>query len=163
MKNSYLFVGLLLVAGLFFVNRVAAQNSLILKFTDGTDRGIPVSNLNKITFSAGSMVVLKTDAGSDTFVLSDIQKMTFGLFSGIGEITVDKTTLCLYPNPASTYIKLNDVVDERDFNVTIFRIDGVQVLTQKLQSGSDVIHIDQLSKGIYLLKVQNQILKFTKQ
>lgn len=163
MKNSYLFVGLLLTAGLCFVNRAAAQNSLILKLNDGTDKGIPLNGLNKITFSAGSMVVAKADTGSESYLLSDIRKMTFGLFSGIEEITVDKATLCVYPNPASTYIKLNNVAAEREFNVTIFRIDGVQVLTQKLQSDYDVIHIGQLSKGIYLLKVQNQILKFTKQ
>ncbi|HEY6914270.1 MAG TPA: T9SS type A sorting domain-containing protein [Paludibacter sp.] len=163
MKNSYLYVGLLLIACSGLMSGVAAQNSLILKLNNGTGTGIPLSSLNKITFSSGNMIVGKIDAGSDTYLLSDIQKMTFGLFSGVEEITADKTLPVVYPNPASTYIRLNNVADERNLEVKIYRIDGVQVLAQTLQSASDVININQLSQGIYLLKVSNQILKFTKQ
>ncbi|MFT3752670.1 MAG: T9SS type A sorting domain-containing protein [Paludibacter sp.] len=163
MKKSHLYGGLILVACSCFFSRVVAQNSLILKLNNGAGKGILLNSLNKITFSAGNMVVAKTDAGSDAYLLSDIQKMTFGVVSAVDEITADKKALCVYPNPASTYIKLNNVADEQNLEVKIYRIDGVQVLAQTLQPASGLININQLAKGIYLLKVHNQILKFTKQ
>ena len=86
MKKSFLIVGLLLVVCFITINRVSCQNNLIFALNTGTSKGILLTNLNKITFSSGSLIVQKTDSTTERFMLTDIQKMTFGIISGISDV-----------------------------------------------------------------------------
>ena len=163
MKNSYLLAGLLLVVCFISINRVTAQNNLIFALKNGASKGILVANLDKITFASGSLIVKKTDTTTESFMLTDIQKMTFGIFSGINDVVSNQTNLAVYPNPASTTIRLINSPTDGDLNIAIFRIDGVQLINQQLHTATDMIDVSKLARGLYLLKVNNGIIKFTKQ
>ena len=151
----------LLFAGLF--SGISAQNSLIVKQTNGTLKGTALSSLNKITFSAGNMLVRKTDATIDSYLLSDISKITFGLFLGINEISSNSSLLSVYPNPASSFIQVKNLPDAVGYSINIFNLNGSLLMQKYLTSSSETIDLSKLNKGIYLLIVNGSILKFIKQ
>jgi len=162
MTKSYLHIVFILAVCFASTSLSTAQNSLIFRMNDGTGKGIAVSNLNKITFSAGNMVVRKTDASTENFVIANIQKMLFGIYSDVSDIKAEGTTLAVYPCPASNFIQLKNA-PTGELNLTVFSMHGALLITQKLTSSSQQLDIHQLPNGLYLLKVNNALLKFVKQ
>jgi hypothetical protein len=107
------------------------------------------------------MILKKTDASFDSYLISSISKMTFGLYSDVPNVQRNKTALAVFPCPATNRIQLKNAPDG-EINITIFSLDG-QVLLSTKMSGSQTIDINKLSPGLYLLKTGNDILKFVKQ
>lgn len=87
--------------------------------------------------------------------------MVFNVVSGTQSVIGAETTLTVYPNPASDYISIKNSV-EGLMNVRIYSLDGAVLLTAQIFSSSQQINVSSLSKGFYLLKVNNQALKFMK-
>lgn len=143
------------------MNCLKAQNSLILKFTDGSKVGSLLSTLNKITFSSSNMVFNNTDASTNSYLISNIRNITFGVYSAIPDTFVDKTSIVVYPSPAGNFIMLKNAPDEV-LNIMIIRLDGVVLINKKLFSNKLPIDISNLANGLYLLKVNNTTLKFSK-
>ena len=156
-----LLIVLLLFAGLF--SGVSAQNSLIVKQTNGTLKGTALTSLNKITFSSGNMLVGKTDATTDNYLLSDISKITFGIYSGVSEILSESTMLSVYPNPSAAFIQLRNLPESAASCVCIYSLAGSRLIQKHLNSISEMIDISCLNKGMYLLTVNGSTLKFIKQ
>ena len=151
----------LLFAGL--ISGISAQNSLIVKQTNGTLKGTALTSLSKITFSSGNMLVRKTDATTDSYVLSDVSRITFGFFSGINEISSNSAQFSVYPNPATSFIQLKNLPETSAYNISIFSLDGSRLIQKYLTSTSEIIDISILKKGMYLLSVNGSTLKFIKQ
>lgn len=162
MRIIHIHCGWLLAALILLASTASAQNSLILKFNDGTQAGLPVTSLDRMTFSNGNVELKKTDASVSTFLMTDISRMTFGLFSGIDEVVYDNAALAVYPSPARNFIMLKNAPDG-PLHVMIFRQDGAQVKDFKLTDANQQVDISNFPKGLYLLKVNNKTLKFTKQ
>ncbi len=62
--------------------------------------------------------------------------------------------LSVYPNPVSgkLYIKLNQK-PQKELSVTIFNLEGRMLFTQKLSNLENVIDMQNLNAGVYILKV----------
>lgn len=161
MRKIHIHCGWLLAAMILLASPAGAQNSLILKFNDGMQAGLPVSTLDRMTFSNGNVELKKTDASVSSFLMTDISRMTFGLFSGIDEVAYDNDALAVYPSPARNYIMLKNA-PAGELHVLIFRQDGVLMKNIKLDATQQV-DISNFQKGLYLLKVNNKTIKFTKQ
>jgi len=67
----------------------------------------------------------------------------------------------VYPNPVSDVIYIQNA-PETAFSVSIYRINGVLVLTTKVSSGNKSIDVSYLPNGLYLLNVNNRTFKFVK-
>ena len=160
MKKQYL-LSLFMLAFCLSISSLSAQNYLILKLADGTNNGTLLSNLNRITFSSGNMIVKKTDASFDSYLISSINKMTIGIYSDVPNVPENRTSLAVYPCPATDHIQLKNAPDS-ELNIRIFSMDGKVLITTKIV-GSQAININSLSRGLYLMKVDNDILKFVKQ
>jgi len=156
---------LLLAITLFYLigsctSKIQSQN-LILKFNDGTEKSSGLNSLNKITFSGTNMILNYTDGTTGSFSESTIKKMVFNVVSGTQSILGDETTLVVYPNPASDYISLRNT-PEGATTVKVFRLDGALLVSKQITSEDKQIDISTFTKGFYLLKVNNQALKFIK-
>jgi hypothetical protein len=85
-----------------------------------------------------------------------------------GPVFAGSKQIIMYPNPAQNQIKVS-VKDEVSLTATlqIFNPEGKLVQTQKFQNNGQIIDLSNLSKGFYLIKINNggKILtdKFIKQ
>lgn len=70
----------------------------------------------------------------------------------------ERARLAVYPNPAAETL----VVDgcEPDAAVTVFTIGGSVLATRRLDGGA--LHVGGLPQGVYLIKVADTVVKFTK-
>lgn len=82
------------------------------------------------------------------------------LASGTNVIKADSDPITIYPNPAtnSFTIKTQSAINRE---ITISDLSGIQVLSVKAQGNK--IDISGLSKGVYLVRINNQMLKLIKE
>jgi len=159
-KHFLCAISLLCMIGLS-VSNVHSQQNLLLKLKDGSEKRSALSSIRKITFLGTNLILNYKDGASSLYSDASIQKLFFGVSSGVQELIVDKNLLMVYPNPASSFISLKNVPDVV-LNVSIYRLDGTVLLSTQILSDGDQIDVSKLTKGFYLLKVNNTALKFMK-
>jgi hypothetical protein len=138
-----------------------SSGNLQLVLTNGTQQSTPLSSIKKITFSGTTMILNYSDGTQGLFASSEVQKLLFSSATATQTVLDDVKTLSVYPNPASDFIKLNNAPTGTN-TVVIYRLDGAVLLTAQLNESNQQINITTLAKGFYLLKVNNQALKFMK-
>ena len=86
------------------------------------------------------------------------------VISGPAYSKFDKSSVILYPNPTSSIVNINANNNLANQNYTITDTLGKTVLKGKLNEGDTTINVEQLSKGIYYIKVaNNNASKFIKE
>jgi len=146
---------------LLFVSPVYAQTNLIIKFDDGTEKNTVLSQLSKLTFSTGNLVLNYNSVGTDSYAVSSVQKIFFSVTSGIPDVSTSNVSYLIYPNPADQFIRIKNIPDGK-INVQIYRLDGVMIKSSALNSSTDQIDVSTILPGFYFLKINNKVLKFTK-
>lgn len=81
---------------------------------------------------------------------------TSNLFTANSEIK----TIDIYPNPTSAYFSVKGI--QQKTKIEVVDMAGKVVLATSITNGSP-INIERLSKGVYLIKINGQILKLIKQ
>lgn len=137
-----------------------SQNfSLELKKWDGTGKSIALDNLRKITFSGTDVVFSYTAGSPENVPVSEIRKFMFSSYTGLNSTL--SSDIHVFPNPSSDYITLSNLSD-KNTTVELYTLSGMHVMSSVVFAGSDRIDVRRLSKGIYIIKVNNTVLKFTK-
>jgi hypothetical protein len=155
--TSLLFLFVLL--GISVMHLQAQSLSLNIKQTDNTEKSIQLSALKKITFS-GTDMTLNYQAGTiENIGISLIQKIVFGPFTALSNTLVDDTSLAVYPNPSFDFIILKNL-PENSANIAVYSINGTEIMN--LSAPTQKIDVSHLVKGVYLIKVNNQVSKFIK-
>jgi len=162
MKNKWKVIGVVVFVSTITVNSMHAQNSMIVRLHDGSQTGTFISTIDKITFSGDTMVVKNKDQSTSIVLYPDIDHLTFGMYSGVTKVTANLNTMAVYPNPASRYILLLQP-PEGELNIIIYGLDGIELIHKKLINSMQQIDINDLAKGLYILKVNNNTCKFPKQ
>jgi hypothetical protein len=68
----------------------------------------------------------------------------------------------VYPNPASTSISISLIDEVKNATISIFDINGRQVYAKKLDlQGIVTINTKNLSTGIYILKINNNVISYS--
>lgn len=161
MKQKFLLIMLLLFsgAGTFHLH---AQTALTVSLQDGTQQSYSLTDLRKITFSNGNMLLTKTDASENTFAMNTVEKSFFNASSSIEEnISNEAQNVTVYPNPATDIIYVNTGF-EGAAKVQIYSLDGSLVLSTQISASGEAIDVSRLSSGLYIIKVNNQVSKFRK-
>lgn len=96
-----------------------------------------------------------TDAAS-TWEVTDVEVYGTGL-DAVGEL--DAATLDIYPNPATSSLKLNV---ENDATVEIIDMTGRVVMRVNATAGENTVNVSELSDGVYFAKMGASIVKFAK-
>jgi surface protein len=82
--------------------------------------------------------------------------------TGLSTEDFNSSSLKLYPNPVLSFLNLDNNLTNQPYNV--FDSLGRVILNGKLNEGNNSINVEQLSKGIYYLKVSdNSASKFIKE
>jgi hypothetical protein len=158
MQKTFTLLIFLLLAGL---TGVQAQN-LILTTKDGVITR-PITTLKRFTFSNNSLLVNYLSGPVETYSLDNVSKLTFkSVVTGVDNLSLTGAgVMKVYPNPVSNVVYIQNA-PETDFTVSIYRMNGVLVLTTKLSSGTKSIDVSYLSSGLYLLNVNSRTFKFVK-
>jgi hypothetical protein len=68
----------------------------------------------------------------------------------------------IYPNPATTSINISLTNEVKNANTIIYDINGRQVYAQKSDlEGTVTINTENLSRGIYILKINNEVINYS--
>jgi len=142
------------------LEHMQSQNlSLNIKNSDNSEKSIQLSLLKKITFS-GTNLVLNYQSGSfENTHISLIQNLTFSSFTEVRNVIEDTNSIAVYPNPSSNFIFFKNL-PEGSFNITVCSMNGMKMMN--VFPVNNRIDISRLTNGIYLIKVNNQILKLSK-
>jgi len=167
MKKSKLLIALIIVISVFYGN-IYAQQSIYVKETNGTLTEIPLTQVQKITFSGSDMVLQKTDATSLTWATSDVQKYYYDLTTGINNIEISRNNdVLIYPNPSNGNFNINYHIKEQGrVNIYIVSIDGKirrNLLSENKKQGGYLLNVNQyLEAGYYLVKIESNNKFLTK-
>lgn len=160
MRHKLLLTHILFCLGIGYIS-MQAQTLLNIKKFDGTEKFLNLTTLSKITFSDVNLILNYTVGNEDPIVLSSVKKIVFTQTAGVTQITADRKSFRVSPNPATSYIELK-YAPEGDLNVAVYSVAGSLVLNIQLDSDSRQINVSGLPKGLYLIKVNNHVAKFSK-
>jgi len=150
-----------------------AQSTLYVKEKPGNQTAFALSDVRKLTFPTGSVIVNKNDGNTNTYSLSNIRYLNFiNLLSGILQIANQESdNMILFPNPVIDELKLSfQSAGTGNLQVDIMDVQGKVLHQQTINSlnGANlyIINIAQLPQGLYLCRLQNgnklETIKFLK-
>ena len=147
--------------GIGVMNLQSQTVSLEIMKWDNSDNSINVNSLRKITFGSGNVILNYLTGNVEKVPASSIRKIVFTSVTGINDLYIDTKSMFVYPNPGIDYISLKNL-PAGDLTVAIYTLCGNQLLNLQHYTNTDQINISELTKGVYILKVNNQALKFMK-
>jgi len=153
----------LILVGLFasWLTPLISQNNMTLRFVSGTERTTALTNLSKITFSGTNMLMTYLNGSFEAIDLLSVQKIEFTLLNGVDAVKEIGTAMVIYPSPAVDKITLANIPEGAKLAV-LYRLDGRVISTISLASASQDIDVSSLPSGFYLLRVNNNTVKFVK-
>ena len=143
------------------VSGLNAQHSLMIR----TDTGIPFSyeldQVNRITFSEGSMLIHHTDNQTYAHMTHTIKQLAFSLLStGVTDKKASSPGVrpLLFPNPSYDRINLQvNVREEEILDVGLFDLQGGRLydLTKEARMAGNNLSLDisRLIKGTYIVRM----------
>ncbi len=108
-----------------------------------------LSDVEKITFSSGEMILTKQDESVSSYLLGNLKRLSFDYLITNQEILVDNDSqVLLYPNPVNN--ELNLAITE-SCRVSILSLKGEVLITKDyLDKGEKTILLEGLPSGFYL-------------
>jgi len=151
---------IMLALSLSAANFIYAQGEMIVKVNGGELQRIPVENLRKLTFP-NERLEIETKGGSEqlAFPLSDIMLVFRGLPT-YSEPIASTSELQVYLYADVLYI-LNE--QQELGRIQLFDMRGLQIAAQYSKDNSATMNVSGLSAGVYILKIENKVVKFIKQ
>lgn len=128
--------------------------SLFITFTDGSVIEFALATTPEITTANDKLTVTSADATA-SYDLYTVKTFTYGATTGI-EATEKTSPFTISGNRL--------VVNGNHHQIRIFAMDGTSVSISPIQAGNaTVICLDELSAGVYIIHVNGQSVKITKQ
>ena len=158
--NHKFFLPLLLLG--MIAAEARAQN-LIIRYTDGSEITESLDAIRTLTFSPGTLLVNFDSGSTDTYALSDLQKLYFNTITGIGEDeNRSARNIQVYPNPSAAMITVTGIPEDAG-SVTVYGIDGAPVLSEEVRDGKAILDITGLRPGLYVVHASGRTAKFIRQ
>jgi hypothetical protein len=158
--NKFYFVMLALM--LMASGNIKAQDDkLVVDHKNGTN-AYSLNEVKRIDFGENGIVVKKSDASGDTYMFSDINKITFDVPSGIEAVQKSGNLLSMFIPKDGNSIIVNGWNDKEKTTVEIFNMGGSTCLKLRSWTGQP-IDISSLKSGVYIIKLgKNKTTKFIK-
>lgn len=135
----------------------ATAQDLVIKGKDGSSIDLNLTDLRKITFSAGNMVTRYSDGTYSEYALSTIGRLAFEETTGMSAIEIMDGHLA-YSAQTGTALVTNSEGEV----LIVYSISGKIALQKKITSEQETVDLSGLSNGIYLLKLNGVTIKIVK-
>jgi len=135
-----------------------AQTDVEIQFFNSGTQTFTVSDAGKIYFDNGFMLVDEGNGIPYSFPIPDIKKVMFDHITSVE--TLETSDIRIYPNPVTNYLRISSE-HYTDIPYQIYALDGRLVLAGTAHS-EESISMNNLSKGLYLLKIDGKTFKISK-
>lgn len=162
MRKILLIVGILLSTTIYL--HAIEEQSLVVQSKTGSESVHTLSGVKKIIFSGTTMSVEKKDATQSDYILGDVKKLLFALriINSTNNVKVPESNLKAYPNPSTNILFVEGINSEK--NIRMFNLLGNEFNVSYILVGNILqVNTSRLPQGLYLLQINNQIIKFQKQ
>jgi hypothetical protein len=149
---------LIVLTAFMLVSTAASSQNMVLRLLGGTDQTIPLSNLQKITFSNNNLVLNYVSGEQQQYGFSSLEKLYFSPLTSIKNTEQPKTDI--FFNSTDNQIHFRNLA-EGSHLVSVYRTDGGLVV-RKTVSNNESVDMNGYPSSIYLIRINNQTLKFKK-
>lgn len=144
----------LLVALSYMTVKAADGKSLFVTFNDGQKVEFALSKAPEVTFGNDQMTIKTTEATA-SYELWKVSTFTYGTTTGIKDVEANKN-VALEGNRI--------IIDGTNNKVSAFALDGKAIHLSPTTLGSKtIIHLDELTQGVYVIKINNKSIKIARQ
>lgn len=156
---------LLLIAAITFGTNAMQAQTMYVRPLVGSQTSYPVSNIQKLTFENGNLIVTNETGPNGTFPLADNRYINFtDLTLGTNNPAATESKFYLYPNPTANILNVvNDDASQTISNLEIISMEGRVLIKQNTPQ----VEIASLPTGMYFCRItstnKTQTLKFLKQ
>ncbi|MDY6205174.1 MAG: T9SS type A sorting domain-containing protein [Prevotella sp.] len=134
----------------------ADDTDVVVKTKNGSAQ-YGIKTVKSIALGADGITINRNEATAESFGYDSIEKIYFMLVTQIAETTVADFTVSM--DASGSFLTIKGAESKADIN--IFSMNGTRVKSIKGWNGAD-IRISDMPKGIYIIQVNNQALKFKK-
>lgn len=147
-------IALSLLIALSCISAKAADGkSLFVSFNDGSKIEFALSTLPEVTFGNDKMTV-KSTATTASYELWKVSTFTYGTTTGIKQVENNKFA----------FEGDRIIVDGNNNKVSAFALDGKAVSLSPIFAGDKtIIPLDELTHGVYIIKINNKSIKVARQ
>ncbi len=162
MKRKLFALGLIF-SSLLWANAAFAQTihttNLTVVYSDNQEDSF-FENVTQFAFS-GDDLVISQNGNTTSINRSLIRKITLEDVATTSIETYDENAkIFIYPNPTSDKLNMSSETEQQVL-VSIFSLNGQKLMQQRM-STSESIDVSSLSKGIYIIKINETSYKFSK-
>ena len=138
--------------------------TLTVKLKDGTERELVFANMQKITFNAGTMIILLKNNSTVSLPLSEMQKILFSPETATEVIEMEaieaNTHVSVYPNPVHDVLYVDGV--EENTVINVFNVKGMLMQTVTAKEKIVQLNVNTLPQGVYILQAGKETVRFIK-
>ena len=135
--------------------------TMYVRETSSTQTAYLLSNIKKVSFSSGNIILSKNTGAPNSYLISDIRFLTFqDLITHIATLEKQEEALRLYPNPVVDKLNIPlSLAKSQECLIDIISIEGRVVYREKINPHDNVyqINVSALPCGIYICKINNGI------
>jgi hypothetical protein len=128
----------------------------------GNSSSYLLSDVQKITFSSGEMILTKQNQSTSSYLVNKIKRLSFEhIITNQEDLVNNDSQVLLYPNPVSNELNI-DITET--CTVSVLNLKGEVLITKKYsEKGKKTILLGGLSSGLYLCQyVSNKKVKTIK-
>lgn len=160
MKKRIQILGLVLLMSAGLANVKSQESNLVVKLKSGLSNSLSIKSIKSI-YLASSMLYLNVFDGTNAvYANADIQKIYFEDATAVAPVA-ENTKLLAYPNPTKGVVYFRGLTEE-SVPVRVFNLSGVEVLNGRINSSVQSLDISFLPRGIYLINLNNKLVKMIK-
>lgn len=146
----------MLVGG--YLTASAQVPSVVAITSDGNEYEYRLASVEEILFETNRGSLSMTLVGKDGIQVEGIQTLLFGTMADV-PTSIDEsgeTKVYAYPNPVVNTLNVLGVSDTEP--LFVYDLSGKCLMTER----GNKVEVSNLTKGTYILKVNNQCIKFIK-
>jgi len=161
MKRFYFLIILLILCS--GVSTSVQAQYLIVKFQDGSEETREISLLQNLQFPENLLQINFLSSSAENYDLSTISTLYLRQFPLAAEdySLNESEEISIYPNPASNVIYVKNAPATSTL-ISIYSIDGTLISQKQVSSQSQGLDVSSLITGVYILRINNQAIKFIK-
>lgn len=126
--------------------------------TNGNSITSSTTDIRKITFSNG-YVFMDRSSNSESYLLSEISSITFNNTISSVQSVVKSNEINAYI--ASNTLYINNISKDNQI-ASVYNLNGSCVMKVETLQGNNTFETSQLGRGIYILKIENKVVKIIK-